>query len=151
MPDDIRFEDGPGIEPQAERALTSSAEAYRLVQEARDMRAERDAALAQLVAVRELVSADDDESTVDAVRFVVEEWRHYSREMNRAGYVTIPALTAERDAAWAAIRGLHAGLEEHPVCVHGPEYDEATWQNGCSFCPLVRPLFDLVPGLVEEE
>lgn len=67
------------------------------------------------------------------------------------GDVALASTTGREDAALAAIRALHDGLEDHPVCVHHPEYDEHRWQNGCSFCPLVRPLFDLVPGLVEGE
>jgi len=42
-----------GIEPSAERALKTSAEAYRLVEEARQMRAERDMARAEVEGLRE--------------------------------------------------------------------------------------------------
>jgi hypothetical protein len=45
-----------GIEPSAERALVSSAEAYRLVEEARQMRAARDAAEARIAALRDALA-----------------------------------------------------------------------------------------------
>lgn len=67
-----------------------------------------DALAADLAEIRELVGALDDESTLDAVRDLHTEWEHYAKEMNKAGYETIPTL----QAALAASRAGEARLVE---------------------------------------
>jgi hypothetical protein len=52
----------------------------------------------QLGTIRDLAGAQPGESTVDAVRDLVTEWDHCSKEMNHAGYVLIPELRAEIEA-----------------------------------------------------
>lgn len=54
---------------------------------------------AQLAEIRELVGGLDHESTVDAVRDVANEHEHFSKEMHKAGYETIPRLEAALQAA----------------------------------------------------
>jgi chromosome segregation ATPase len=91
--------------------------------------AERDEALAQLTAIREMVGAQNDESTVDAVQYMATEWTHYSKEMNHAGYVTIPTLTAERDAALGEVERLKAAaIRVHDFSGHKSIH--------CYFCRL---------------
>lgn len=68
----------------------------------RDLLAEVDRLTVEAIAIREVVGAMDDETTLAAVKDMAAEWKHYSKEMNHAGYVTIPKLTAERDALRAA-------------------------------------------------
>lgn len=70
--------------------------------------------------VRQLVGAD--ESTVDGVRDMVMEWEHYSKEMNHAGYVTMPKLKEERDEARSEAERLRAaGLALIPFLHHGSD------------------------------
>lgn len=63
------------------------------------MGAEVERLTAERSAIRGLLECGDDESTFDAVQFLRTEWEHYSKEMNHAGYVTIPRLQRERDEA----------------------------------------------------
>lgn len=63
--------------------------------------------------IRELVGALDGESTVDAVRDLAAEWKHYSKEMNHVGYVLIPQLRERLAAAEARVkRGEHELRQE---------------------------------------
>jgi hypothetical protein len=50
---------------------------------------------AELAEIGEMTGRLSDETTIESVRDVVQEWEHYSKEMNRAGYETIPRLQAE--------------------------------------------------------
>lgn len=65
----------------------------------------------QLSAIREMVGALDDESTLEAVRDMATEWEHYSKEMNKAGYETIPSLTRRAEQAEARLAEATAALE----------------------------------------
>lgn len=70
---------------------------------------------AELSAIREAVSADEDETTLAAVEWMATEWRHYSKEMHRAGYETIPKLEQELQASRereAAIRRAMSQVRE---------------------------------------
>jgi hypothetical protein len=86
----------------------------------------------ELEGIREMVGALEDETTVDAVRDMAAEWRHYSKEMNTAGYVTIPTLKADLDAARAEARALRAAIEVEL------RIDEQEIRSRCSEMPTRR-------------
>lgn len=54
-----------------------------------------------------------DESLFEAVSDMHTEWEHYSKEMSRAGYETIPRLTDERDNEQHRADALATALAEH--------------------------------------
>lgn len=68
-----------------------------LLDEVRRLTAERDAI------IKRIDGLNDGESLLDAIGFVVDEWEHFGRELQRAVDETIPRLTAERDAARQAL------------------------------------------------
>lgn len=86
---------------------------------------ERDEARAELAAIREIAGGLDNETTLAAVQDIVTEWKHYSKEMNKAGYETIPTLTRERDAAREAgkalIPYLHHGWCDSVATINEPD------------------------------
>lgn len=76
-----------------------------------EIRAERDRLRQELEQIREMVGGLDGETTVSAVQDVVTEWEHYSREMNKAGYVTIPGLQDRVVALTARLQEQEAATE----------------------------------------
>lgn len=44
-----------------------------------------------------------------------------------------------------------ASLTEAMACVHGPEFDSASWENDCSVCYAVRPLVEAIQAAHDDE